>query len=60
MDDIKETHDGRVPHLFEQRDLSDGGRRDTLILGLQADLLQGNNAAAIVEVASFVNNAIRA
>ena len=60
MDDIKETHDGRVPHLFEQRDLSDGGRRDTLIFGLEANLLQGNNAAAIVEVAGFVNNAIRA
>lgn len=32
-----------VVHLLEQRDLSNGGTRDSLVLGFESDLLQCDN-----------------
>ncbi len=60
MDNVEQAHNGRVAHLFEQGDLADGGGRHALVLGLEADLLQGHDATAIVEVAGLVDHAVRA
>ena len=49
-----------VVHLLEERDLADGGGRDALILGLQTDLLERDNAlVGGAQVKSLVNNTVR-
>lgn len=58
VDDVKQPHDVGVAHLLEQRDLADGRRRDALVLGLEPDLLQGDDAAAGGEVAGAVQDTI--
>jgi hypothetical protein len=58
VDYVIEPDDGGVTHFLEERDLANGGGRHTLIFGFEADLLQGDNAPAIVKVAGFVDDAI--
>lgn len=43
VDDVAQSHDVLVRQLLQERDLADRRRRDTLILRLEADLLQGND-----------------
>lgn len=58
VDNVEETHDVGVAHLLEQRDLADGGRRNTLVLGLEPDLLERNNATIVEEIARLVNHSV--
>lgn len=59
MDNVEEAHNVGVAHLLEQRDLADGGGGDALIFGFEADLLEGNNAPAVGQVAGLVDDTIR-
>lgn len=47
VDDVEELDDVGVTHLLEEADLADGGGRDAFVFGFEADLLQGDDAAAI-------------
>ena len=47
VDNVEQAHDVGVVHLLEQRDLADGCRRDALIFGLEADLLEGDDAPVL-------------
>lgn len=58
MDNVEQSNDVGVSHLLEKRDLSDGGGRDTLIFGFEADLLEGNNAIVVGKVSGLVNDAV--
>lgn len=55
---VEQAHNVGVAHLLEQRDLADGGRRDTLIFGFETDLLQGHYAPAVVQVTSLVDDTV--
>lgn len=57
---VEELHNVGVAHLLQQRDLSDGGARNTLILGLQSYLLQGDDLSVVGKIASLVDDTIRA
>ena len=56
--DVQEADDGWVVHFFEEGDLADGCGGDTLIFGFETDLLQGDDAAGVGEVARFVDDSI--
>jgi hypothetical protein len=57
--DIEEADNVGVVHLLEERDLADGSRGDTLILGFETNLLKGDNALVLgSEVAGLVDNTI--
>lgn len=58
MDDIEELDDVGVVHLLQQGDLPNGGAGDAFILGLQANLLQGDDPIGMGELASLVNNTV--
>ena len=58
VDDIQQAHNVWVFQLLEQRDLSDRRRRNAFILGFEADLLEGDDAARVGEVARFVDDAV--
>lgn len=58
MDDVEQTHNVGVVHFFQERDLANGGGWDTLIFGFEADFLEGYNAAAVQEVAGFVDDSV--
>ena len=61
VDDVEEAHDVGVVHFLEKRDLANGSGRDTLILGFETDLLEGDNALiGSAQVEGFVNNTVRA
>ena len=55
---VEEADDVGVVHLFEEGDLADGGGGDAFIFGFETDFLEGHNAAAVQEVAGFVNDSI--
>ena len=57
--DVQQADDVGVVHLLEQRDLANGGRRDALILGFEADLLERDDALVLCcEVAGLVDNSV--
>lgn len=56
--DVEEADDVGVVHLFEEGDLADGGGGDAFIFGFEADFLEGYNAAAVQEVAGFVDDSV--
>src|SRR5690242_13656725 len=57
--DVEQTDDVGVVHLLEQRNLANGGRGDTLIFGLEADLLERDDALVLCcEVAGLVDDAV--
>jgi len=58
VDNVEQLHDVRVAHLLEQRDLADGGRRNALIFGFEADLLQRDDAPVVGEVAGLVDDTV--
>lgn len=58
INDVKQADNVRVFHFFEKGDLPDRGTRDALILGLEPDLLQSNDAVWVVQLASFVDDAV--
>lgn len=58
MNDIEELHDVGVVHLLQQGDLTNGGAGDAFVLGLQANLLQGDDTVGMGELASLVHNTI--
>lgn len=59
VDDVVEADNVRVVHFFEERNLADGGRGHTLILGLQTDLLEGNDAlVGSAEVEGLVDDTV--
>ena len=60
VDDVEQPHDVGILHLLQQGDLADGGAGDALVLGLEADLLEGDDAARVLQVARFVDDAIGA
>ena len=55
---VKEAHNVRVVHLFEEGDLANCGGWDSFVFRFQADFLQGYDAASMGEVAGFVDNAV--
>lgn len=59
VDDVEETHDVGVVHFLEQRDLADGGRGHAFVFGLEADLLERDDAVVLCgQVARLVDNAV--
>jgi hypothetical protein len=61
VDNVEEADNVRVVHFLEKRDLANGSGRDTLILGFETDLLEGDNALiGSAQVEGFVNNTVRA
>ena len=60
VDNVEQANDVRVVHFLEQRNLADGRGRDALILGLETDLLQRNNAlVGSAQVESLVDDTVR-
>jgi hypothetical protein len=60
VDDVEQADDVRVVHFLEQRNLANGGGRDALILSLETDLLQRNNAlVGSAQVESLVDDTVR-
>lgn len=61
VDDVEKAEDIGVVHLFEEGDFANGSGRDALILSLEADLLESDDAVVgRGEVAGFVDDAVRA
>lgn len=60
VDDVEQLHDVRVPHLLEEGDFSDGSARHTLVLSLEANLLQGYDPAMVGKVSSLVHDSVGA
>lgn len=58
MNNVEQSNDVGVAHLLEERDLPDGGAGDALIVGFEADLLEGDNAAVVGEIAGLVNDTV--
>lgn len=59
--DVEEADNVGVVHLLEQRDLANGCGRDALVLCLETDLLESNNALVLGgKIASFVDDSVRA
>jgi hypothetical protein len=59
MHDVEQAHDVGVVHLLKQRDLADGRRWDALIFGLEADLLEGDDALVLGgEVLGLVDDSV--
>jgi hypothetical protein len=56
--DVEQTHNVGVVHFFEKGDLADSGGWYALIFGLEADLLESYYAAAMEEIAGFVDDSI--
>ena len=58
VDNVEEADNVGVAHLLEQGDLADGSRGNALILSLEADLLERNNATIVEQVARLVYNTV--
>lgn len=58
--DVEETNDVLVLELFQEGDLADGGAWYAFVFGFEADLLEGDDLAAIVQVAGLVDDTVRA
>lgn len=58
VDDVVEAHDVGMLHFLEKRNFADGRAGNTLIFGLEADLLQGYQTAAVGEIAGLVDHTI--
>jgi hypothetical protein len=59
VDNVEQAHNVGIAHLLEERNLADGSRRHTFILGFQTDLLECDDAVVGgAEVAGFVNNTV--
>ena len=58
VNDVEEADDVGVVHLLEKRNLTDGCGWDALILSLKANLLEGDDAAIVEEIAGLINNTV--
>ena len=58
VNDVQETDNGRVLHLFEEGDLPDGCTWDAFIFCFKADLLEGDDSRGMGEVSGFVHDTI--
>lgn len=59
VNNVEQAHNVWVIHFFEERDLADGGGRDTLILGLETNLLERDNALVrSAQVDGFVDDTV--
>lgn len=58
VDDVEEADDVWVIHLLEEGNLADRGGWNTLILSLEADLFESDNASVVEEIAGLVNNSV--
>lgn len=59
VDDVEQADNVRVVHLLEQGDFADGGRRNAFVLGLEADLLERDDALVRRgQVAGLVDDAV--
>lgn len=59
VDDIEESYDIGIVHLFEQGDFSDSCTWDALIFGFETDFLERDDSATVLEVPSFVDYTVR-
>lgn len=55
---VLELNNVRMLQLLEQRDFSDRSRRHALVLSVQTDLFQGNDALSLF-IPRFIHHAIR-
>ena len=61
VDNVEKAHNVGVVHFLEERNLANGSGGNTLIFGLETDLLEGDNAlVGRAKVKGFVNNTVRA
>lgn len=60
VDDVVEVDDVRIIHFLEKGDLANGSARDALVLGFQADLLQCDHTVWMGQIASLVDDTVRA
>lgn len=58
VDNVEETDNVWVVHLLEEGNLADGGGWDTLIFGLETDLLESDNASVVEEIAGLVDDTV--
>jgi hypothetical protein len=58
VNDVQQLDNVGVLHLLEERDLADGGAGDALILGLETDLFQSDNAVGGVQFTGLVNDTV--
>lgn len=58
VNDIEQADHVRVFHFLEKGNLADRGAGDALIFSLESDLLQGNDTVWVVQLASFVDDAV--
>lgn len=59
VDNVEQAHDVGVVHFLEERDLADGGGGNSLVLSLEADLLEGDNTLiGSAQVEGLVNNTV--
>ena len=58
MNDVEKAHNIGVIHLLEKGNLADCGTGNTLIFGIQADLLQGDDTVGMVELTGLVDNTV--
>jgi hypothetical protein len=58
VNDVIEADDVRVVHLLQERNLSDGGTGNSLILGLKANLLERNDSSRMQKILCLVNDTV--
>lgn len=58
VDNVQQLDNVGVLHFFEEGDLADGGTGDTLIFGLETNLLESDDTIGMVELTGFVDNTV--
>lgn len=58
VDDVEQADNVDILHLLEEGDLADSGAGNALIFGLETNLLERDDAAAVGQVSGFVDYAI--
>lgn len=58
MDDVEESDNVGIVHLFEERDLADGSAGNSFVFGFETNFLESDDPTAILEVAGFVDNTV--
>lgn len=60
VNDVEQLDNVGVLYFLEQRNLGDGGARNTLIFRLQSEFLQSDNMARMVQLAGLIDDTVRA
>lgn len=58
VDNVEKAHDVLVVHFLEKGNLANCGGWDTLILSLEADLLESDNASIVEQIAGLVDDSV--